>query len=216
MLLTIFGATGRTGRMLVRQAVDRGDSVVAVVRRPADLAGADVRLVPDLADTDAVREAIAGSDAVLSAIGPHSRRDAPAAGPATRHILAADVRRIVVVSAAPVAPPPSEDSALSRRVAAPLVSRVFRPVYDDLREMEAALTASRSEWTAFRPPLLTSGPATGRYRLRIGGAVPHGLTVSRADLAAAMLESLDRADCVRTAVGIAAPEWRRSGGSLRQ
>lgn len=204
MKLTVFGASGRTGSQLVRQALDRGDEVAVVLRRPAEI---DPRvtpvIVPDLSDTAAVRDAIAGSDAVLSAIGPRSRADAPVAAPATRAILAAHPGRIVVISAAPVAPPPADDSFISRRVALPLIGRVLRPVYDDLRDMEAELVASDSVWTAFRPPMLTNGPATGRYRTRIGGSVPRGMTVSRADLAAAMLASLGRADTERAAVGIA-------------
>lgn len=205
MKLTIFGASGRTGAHLVRQALDRGDLVTVVLRRPADLdARAAVRVVPDLADTAAVRAAIADSDAVLSAIGPRSRSDAPVAAPATRHILAAAPRRLVVISAAPVGPPAPDDSLLSRRIALPIVSRVLRPVYDDLREMEAALAASDTVWTAFRPPLLTNGTATGAYQTRVGGSVPRSFSVSRADLASAMLASLDRPETERQAVGVAA------------
>jgi len=204
MELVIFGAGGRTGTQLVTQALERGDDVTAVVRRPTDLpAGATQRIVPDLADTAAVRDAIGDADAVLSAIGPRSRADAPVAAPATRHILAAAPRRIVVISAAPVEPPPADDSFISRRIALPIVGRVLRPVYDDLREMEEALAASDAVWTALRPPMLTNGKATGRYRTRVGGAVPRGSTVSRADLAAAMLEALDRPDTERRAVGVA-------------
>ena len=204
MKLVIFGAGGRTGTHLVAQALERGDDVTAVVRRPTGTsAGGTERIVPDLADTAAVRDAIGDADAVLSAIGPRSRADAPVAAPATRHILAAAPRRIVVISAAPVGPPAAGDSFISRRIALPIVGRVLRPVYDDLREMEEALAASDAVWTALRPPMLTNGPATGRYRTLVGGAVPRGFTVSRADLAAAMLETLDRPDTANRAVGVA-------------
>src|SRR6478735_8248482 len=197
MRIVIFGAGGRTGTQLVVQALARGDEVIAVVRRPTE------RVVPDLADTAAVRAAIREADAVLSAIGPRSRADAPVAAPATRHILAAAPRRIVVISAAPVGPPAPDDSFISRRIALPIVGRALRPVYDDLREMEEALAASDAVWTALRPPMLTNGPATGRYRTVVGGAVPRGFTVSRADLAAAMLAALDRPDTANRAVGVA-------------
>lgn len=205
MKLTIFGASGRTGTELARQAVARGDEVTVVLRRPAAERDPAVRVhvVPDLADTSALRDAIDGSDAVLSAVGPRSKADAPVAGPATRNILAAEPGRIVVISAAPVAPPPPDDSLISRRIALPLIGRILRPVYDDLRDMEEALAASRSVWTAFRPPMLTSAAGAGRYRTRVGGAVPRGFTVSRADLAAAMLESLGRPETERAVVGIA-------------
>lgn len=204
MKLTIFGASGRTGAQLVQQALDRGDEVTAVLRRPTDLdPRVTVRIVPDLSDTAALTAAIGDADAVLSAIGPRSRKDAPVAAPATREILAAAPHRLVVISAAPVGSPPADDSFISRRIAIPLVSRVLRPVYDDLREMEAALAASDTVWTAFRPPLLTNGKATGTYRTRVGGSVPRSSSVSRADLAAAMLASLSRPETERQAVGVA-------------
>ena len=204
MKLTIFGASGRTGAQLVRQALERGDEVTAVLRAPADLdPRVEVRIVADFSDTAALSAAIADADAVLSAIGPRSRKDAPVAAPATRKILAAGPRRFVVVSAAPVGPPAADDSLISRRVALPIVSRALRPVYDDLREMEEALAASDAVWTTFRTPMLTNGTATGRYRTRVGGSVPRSFTVSRADLAAAMLASLGRPETERQAVGVA-------------
>ena len=207
MKLTIFGASGRTGTHLVEQATERGDDVTVVLRRPpapgALDAGVTVRAIPDFADTAALREAIDGADAVLSGIGPRSAKDAPVAAPATRAILAAHPGRIVVISAAPVAPPPPDDSFINRRIAIPLVERALRPVYEDLREMEAALAASDSVWTAFRPPRLTNGKATGKYRTRVGASVARGFLLTRADLAAAMLDSLRHAEMERAAVGVA-------------
>lgn len=206
MKLTIFGAGGRTGRLLVSQALDRGDAVTAVLRRPQEVdPRVTVRVVPDFTDVDALRTAIDGSDAVLSAIGPRSSKEAPVAAPATRLILAAQPTRIVVISAAPVEPPPADDGFVSRRIALPLIGRILRPVYDDLRDMEEELVASAADWTALRPPMLTNGPATGRYRTRVGGSVPRGFAVSRADLAAGMLASLERPETVRQPVGIAGP-----------
>ena len=205
MKLTIFGASGRTGAHLVQQALERGHDVTAVLRRPAELdPRVTVSVVPDFADTAALRDAIDGADAVLSAIGPRSNKDAPVAAPATRAILAAQPGRIVVISAAPVAAPPADDSFVSRRIALPIVERALRPVYEDLREMEAALAASGSAWTAFRPPRLTNAKATGRYQTRVGSSVPRSFLLSRADLATAMLDTLSRPETERTAVGVAA------------
>ena len=208
MRLSIFGASGKTGRLITQRALDRGHDVRVVLRRPsAEVdARAEVRIVPSLDDTEAVRAALAGADAALSGIGPRTRADAPVAAPATRAILRAAEGtglRLVVISAAPVEPPPADDSFLSRRIALPVIGVVLRPVYDDLREMERELRASDTVWTAFRPPMLTSGRATGAYRTRVGGSVPRGFTVSRADLADGMLASLQRPETERAAVGIA-------------
>src|SRR5215475_7621566 len=115
MKLTIFAATGAVGRQLLQQAVAAGHDVTAVVRNPAklagELAGEKVRVVTaDLGAPDpaVLESAVRGADAVLSGLGPHSNSDAGIAAPGTAAIVAAmqatGVRRIVVISAAPVAP----------------------------------------------------------------------------------------------------------------
>ena len=111
MKLTIVAATGGIGRHLLGQALAAGHDVTAVVRNPRSLPR-QVRVVTvaDLAAADpAVLEpAVAGADAVLSGLGPRSRSDAGIASRGTRAVVAAmqatGVRRIVVVSAAPVRP----------------------------------------------------------------------------------------------------------------
>lgn len=80
MNITVFGATGGVGRHLVDQAVDAGHMVTVVVRRP-NAVTRDVRIVTaDLAGPDygALDNAVAGADAVLSALGPRSKEDARA------------------------------------------------------------------------------------------------------------------------------------------
>jgi putative NADH-flavin reductase len=86
MKLTIFAATGGVGREVLEQAV------------AADLSSADPA---------ALESAVGGADAVLSGLGPHANAEAGVAWRGTQAIVqamkATDVRRIVVVSAAPVA-----------------------------------------------------------------------------------------------------------------
>src|SRR5579863_10332327 len=110
MKLTVFGATGGIGRNIVEQAVAAGHEVTVVARHPASLAAPRVRVVAaDLAAPDpaVLADAVAGADAVLSGLGPRSAADVGVVARGTRAIVAAmratGVRRIVVVSASPVA-----------------------------------------------------------------------------------------------------------------
>ncbi|WP_433789068.1 NAD(P)-dependent oxidoreductase [Actinoplanes sp. CA-252034] len=211
MRLTVLGATGGIGGHVVRQALDRGFAVTAVVRDPARLRVTHPALetvtVPDLAATAALGPALRGSDAVLSGIGPRGRHDGPVASTATAHLLTAmrtaGVRRLVAVSAAPVGPVPDGDTFVNRRVLTPLVSAVLKQVYADLREMEQALADSDAEWTVVRPPKLVNKPLTGRYRIVVGGNVARGTTIGRADVAHAMLAALDDPATIRRPFGIA-------------
>jgi putative NADH-flavin reductase len=211
MNLTIFGATGGVGTQLVTQALQRGHMVTAVVRDPARLSitspALTVSAVPGLEQPDALRPAIQGRDAVLSAVGPRGRKDGPVASTSTRAILSAmqatGVRRLVAVSALPVGPVPEGESAFNRWLMLPVVSAVLRTVYADLAAMEAELRNSHTDWTVVRPPRLLDKPLTGTYRTALGANVPRAMTISRADVAHAMLDALEQPATIRQPVGLA-------------
>ncbi|MEO3974614.1 NAD(P)H-binding protein [Streptomyces sp. CAU 1734] len=211
MHYTVFGATGGTGRQLVQQALGAGHRVTAVVRDPGRLAvGAHERLeiaVADVTDAEALRPVVAGRDAVLSALGAPANKSAGIASAGTRAILRAldaeGVRRLVSVSASPLGPPEGE-GLLYRVVLLPLIRRAFRDIYADLAVMESEIRAGGADWTVIRPPRLTDGPLTGTYRTRFGGAVPRGHTVSRADVAHAMLAAVGDPASVGRVMGVAA------------
>ncbi|MET9253275.1 NAD(P)H-binding protein [Streptomyces sp. NPDC003717] len=209
MNLTVFGATGGIGRRLVRQALDAGHRVTAVVRDPArlEVTGDALEVVrADLTDPEPLRAAVAGRDAVLSGLGARARKDAGVASRLTRSVLGAmeaeGVRRLLVVSAAPVGPAAEGEGALDR-VMLRVVSAVLRDVYADLRAMEAELARSSTDWTSVRPPRLQDKPLTGRYRTVVGGFPRAGRFIARADVAHAMLSMIDDGATVKQGVGVA-------------
>jgi putative NADH-flavin reductase len=221
MKLTVFAATGGIGRQLLGQALEAGHDVTAVVRDPRSLPSM-VRAVQvaDLAAADpaALEPAVAGADAVLSGLGPRSRSEAGVASRGTRAIVGAmaatGVRRVVVVSAAPVAtvaspgrprPPRHDpgDGLLTRHLVMPLLVAALRDVYDDLALMEDVLRDSGLDWTVVRPPRLTDGPLTGAYRTAPGRNLRRGFLVSRADVAHLMVGALERPETIGQEIGIA-------------
>jgi putative NADH-flavin reductase len=220
MKLTIVAATGGIGRQVLEQAVAAGHEVTAVVRDPKKLS-TRVRIVAAdlaMADPAALESAVDGADAVLSGLGARSRSEAGVAARGTRAIVSAmqatDVRRIVVVSAAPigtVASPgrPSSprhdpgDGFFMRHLFAPLTKAALRGHYADLALMEDVLRESGLDWTVVRPPRLTDKPATGSYRTAYGQNLPRGFLISRADVAHYMLKVLDQPETIKQTVGIA-------------
>lgn len=211
MRLTVFGATGRIGEELVRQALTAGHKVTAVARRSSrfdlhDPSLAVVR-VDGLDDPEQLVPALEGGDAVLSGVGPRSSKDLTVASTATRGIIAAmrlaGVRRLVAVSAWPVGPVPEGESFLGRRVLHPMMNRILKGVYADLVTMEREIAAAGLEWTVVRPPRLTDGPLTRAYRMRIGANLPNARIVSRGDVAHCMLAALHDPQTIGMAVGIA-------------
>jgi putative NADH-flavin reductase len=226
MKLTVIAATGGVGRQVFSQALDAGHDVTAVARNPAKLppdmlaAGTARVVTADLANPDpqALESTVAAADAVLSALGPHTNADAGIAAPGTAAIITAmratGVRRIMAISAAPVATTPSPgrphpprhdpgDGFLMRDVGERIAKTLFGKVYPDLARMEDELRESGLDWTVLRPPQLTGKPLTGRYRTAAGTNVRGGRSIPRADLAHHMLAVLDQPDTIGQVIGIA-------------
>jgi uncharacterized protein YbjT (DUF2867 family) len=220
MKLTIFAATGGVGREVLEQAVAAGHDLTAVVRNPKKLSREVPFVAVDLSSADpaALESAVAGADAVLSGLGPHSNAEAGVAWRGTRAIVqamrATDVRRIVVVSAGPVATiaspgrtnPPKHDPGdgfFMRHLLNRVATTLFGKVYDDLVLMEDVLRDSGLDWTALRPPKLNDKPMTGSYRTAHGRNVRGGWSVPRADVANCMLRVLGEPDTIGQTIGIA-------------
>jgi putative NADH-flavin reductase len=220
MKLTIFAATGGVGRQVLEQAVAAGHDVTAVVRNPKNLSRQVRSITADLATADpgALESAVDGADAVLSGLGPRSNSDAGVAWRGTQAIVqamqATGVRRLVVVSAAPIGTVPSPgrpkppkhdpgDGFFMRHLFSHVAKTAYRKVYVDLALMEDILRDSGLDWTAVRPPKLTGKPLTGTYRTATGRNVRGGWSIPRADVAHYMLRALDQPETIKHAIGIA-------------
>ncbi|HMG31661.1 MAG TPA: NAD(P)-binding oxidoreductase [Jiangellaceae bacterium] len=208
------------GRQALEQAVAARHDVTAIVRNPRTLS-ADVRIVTaDLAAPEpaALESAFEGADAVLSGLGPRSVSETGIASKGTHAIVqamqATGVRRIVVVSAAPVSTvpspgrpkPPKRDPGegfVMRNLLGPLTRVALRKPYADLALMEDVVRDSGLDWTVVRPPRLTDKPLTGTYRTAYGQNVRGGLLVSRADVAHLMLRVLGQPETIKHAVAVA-------------
>jgi len=210
MKLTILGATGATGTCLADQALAAGHEVIAIVRDPGRLvipAHRRLRVVTaDVMDPASISPAIAGTDVVISAIGPRGTGPTTVIQDSVGSIIQAmqktGTRRLMEVSGSIVTD--EGESPYLRYLIKPVARRTFlRHVCADMRRAEDEIGHSNLNWTIFRPPALTSKAATGTYRTAIDRNLPHGFNVSRADLAACMLTLLDDSATVHKHVSIA-------------
>ncbi len=210
MRIAVVGATGRTGTEVVEQALVRGHHVTALARRPEAMSLRDDRLVTvaaDVLDRARLVETLPGHAAVISTLGIGTSR-APTVlySQGTANILHAmgahKISKLAVISAAPVGPR-AEQPFLERRVAMPILERLFGATYDDMRRMEARLRTSDIDWVSLRPPRLVARKATGQYRLDAGRPLTKARSLTHADLATALLDSLDREDLRRRVAFIA-------------
>jgi putative NADH-flavin reductase len=207
MRLTVFGASGGTGTQLVRQALDAGHEVVAVVRDPSRLrvpANPALQVASaDVMDPEAIAPAVEGADAVVFALGPGGTGPTTVCADGIRSVLAAmdktGTNRLVAVSANGAYVDEGDD-LISRLLVKPLLQRFLRNVFRDTRRMEDEIRASDTGWTIMRPPRLTNGAHRGRYRTALDRNV--GWLISRADLADAILTAIGDPKTVGHSLGV--------------
>lgn len=201
MRLTVFGATGKTGRPVVEQALNAGHEVVAFARTPAKLGIAHERLrivQGDATDPAAVERAIVGADAVISAMKTTASQKAARTKPLTRgmqNIVAAMGRQGVhrlVTSAGGCAISDPEDGPDLRLKLVWVFGKLIVPAsMEDERGAARAVQASDLDWTIVRLAGPTNGTPTGRVQAGYAGRAM-GIRIARVDAADFMLgEAVD-------------------------
>lgn len=200
MRLLLLGATGGTGLALTSLALERGHNVIALVRSPDKLKVRHDKLqvvVGDPRNAEHLAHSLRGQDAVLSALGAATRDPTTLCGDAARSTIKAmgetGVRRLLVVSSALLFPDVAFPGALFRFI--------FRNVLRDALAMESLVEASDLDWTVVRPPRLTNGRATMRYRIA-AAHTPPASSISRADLARCMLDAVEERVHLKEVIGV--------------
>jgi uncharacterized protein YbjT (DUF2867 family) len=207
MKLTVFGATGATGKLLVEQALAAGNQLVACVRNPSKIKASHEHLTivqGELFDLAAIERAVHGTEAVISALGPRPGEDRqvrPLTG-GMQNILAAmqtnGVRRLIVLST-PSASDPNDLPDLKFRFLVGLIKTVMRPAYEEIVGIAQLVRASDTDWTIVRVSMLNNNPGTGKVRAGYLGRKQVGTNLSRADLAAFLLGQVRDAAWLRQA-----------------
>jgi len=194
MKIAIFGATGGTGKELVKQALERGHGITALVRDPQKLSVSDQRvniIKGDVLNKDDVSKTIQGSDAALVALGVKPPSKTKVVGPGTKNIIEGmkthKVKRLIVESAMFM-----DDAVRKNSFLISILTKTFmKGLYADKLVQESAVRESGLEWVIVRPVGLANGPKTEIYRfgetLQLKGVFP---TISRADVADFMLKQL--------------------------
>ncbi|MDT0321937.1 NAD(P)-dependent oxidoreductase [Streptomyces millisiae] len=198
MRVTVFGGTGAIGRLVVQRLLDDGYQVTALVRTPAKLALTHPRLTVitgQLSDAAAVGEAVAGADAVISALGPSLKRSATGTPltEGTRIVVEAmEARKVTrfVGLATPSLADPRDKPHWKHRVLPVMAGLLFPNALADLKGMTRAVTDSGLDYTLARITNPTNRPAAGRVRAGFLGHDRVGSAMSRADIAAFLVSQL--------------------------
>jgi putative NADH-flavin reductase len=195
MKLAVFGASGKTGHHVVEQALSAGHEVVALARTPSKLQmnHAKLRVIQgDVTDAQVVAQAIAGTDAVISLLGPNNRQLQFVVSRGTENILAAmkqhNVRRLIVAAGAGVGDPKDKPKLIDRFFGV-MLKLLSKNAVEDMTQTAQLVRNSDREWTLVRVPMLTDDPKQNKLRIGYLGK-DVGIRLSRADMAAFMLKQV--------------------------
>jgi uncharacterized protein YbjT (DUF2867 family) len=198
MKILVLGATGGTGRLIVAQALARGDEVTTLVRSPdkaGDLKGAKL-IVGDARDETALRAALKGQDAVVSALGTPASpfREVTLLSTATCALVnamkAEHISRLVCITGLGAGDSAGHGGFVFDKLIFPLL---LRKVYADKDRQEAIVRDSGLDWVLVRPVVLNDKPSRGTVRAFTDLSGFHGGSISRQDVATFVLDQL-RAD----------------------
>ena len=193
--LLVLGATGPTGRLIVSQALTRGYDVTVLVRsaeKARDLKGAKV-VVGDARDEIALRQALKGQDAVISALGTPASpfREVTLLSTATRALVSAmkaeQVSRLVCITGMGAGDSAGHGGFLFDNLIFPLI---LRHVYADKNRQEAIVRDSGLDWVVVRPSVLNNKPSREPVRALTDLSSFHGGTISRGNVATFVLDQV--------------------------
>ncbi len=188
MKIAIFGASGKTGILLVYQALNQGHIVTAFARQPTKVTIQHKNLhviQGDIMEPEKVRLAVEGQDAVLCTLGVAKNKPDTTLSEGTRKIIkameSAHVRRFICMSSAGIL---GNDSGF-------FFGKIFMPlflnhVFEDKKRQAAIIKESSLDWVILRPTGLTDAPKTNTYKVNPGN--PTSNTIPRADVADFMLK----------------------------
>jgi putative NADH-flavin reductase len=196
MRITIFGATGGTGKQLVEQALAVGYQVVAYVRNPSKLNTRHENLTivqGDLANQVMIERAISGADAVISVLGPRGDSKIKPITRGMQNIIEAmkkqGVRRLIISSTLS-AKDPNDLPDFKAKALVNLVKLTMHAAYEEIVSVADTVRKSDLDWTIVRLTTLNNNPKSGKVRVGYLGKGEVGLRISRADLAEFMLKQV--------------------------
>ena len=209
--ILILGASGRTGRELVRQSLLRGWQVKVLVRTPGKFpfkANHQLTLVEgSVADPGVLAAAMEGCGAVMSALNISRRSDFPWSPLRTPvDFLSETMKKLVAL-----APEYGIDrliftSAWGVGDSRGDIPRWFRwviensniaPAYIDHEKQEAVAAASMLRWTVVRSVGLLNGKSGKPVQVSLSAGKKPSLTIRRSAVAAFMIQELEKNEYVR-------------------
>ena len=205
MNVLVLGANGAVGQIVIAELLKSNHEVVALARNAAAIQLSHPRLTV-IQGTPTNREdlddALAGQDAVLSTLGARTNKKTTLRTDVARNLVSGmrkrNVRRLVWLDAAGVGSSKEfiqRSSFLFGRIIMPLF---LNNMYNDGASADSIIEKSGCEWVIVRPMSFTNKARAESLSVLtdMSLTVRLGLRISRADVAAFMVEQLTKDDYV--------------------
>jgi uncharacterized protein YbjT (DUF2867 family) len=192
MNLLVFGATGKTGRLVVECALAKGHTVTALVRDPFKFTHPNVRVFPGNATNPSdVLAAMHSQQAVIETIGgttPYkpTTLETDAVNAITAAMREERVQRLISVTMMGIGDSRTQTPFWYRYL---LMPTFLHGSTQDKTNKEAAIQSSHLDYVIVRPPILKDTPALNNVHILRPNAIGH--TITRADLASFLVDQLE-------------------------
>lgn len=208
MKLTIFGATGLSGKLLTKQALGQGYDVTAYARNPAklDFSHPNLKIVHgDLHNLAAIKQAVEGADAIISLLGPPGRiKGYPVSEGMANIVKAMQEKNIsrLIATATPSAADANDAFDFKFSLAVMMIKLLMGDAYSDIVKTAGVIRASGLNWTIVRLPFLNNKPKQGKVNAGYTGKGEIHLSLSRADLVDFLLAQVSGKEFLQKAPAI--------------
>jgi len=204
MRIAVFGASGAIGRLFTEIALQEGHLLHLYARKSDGLTiSPSVKAVTgELTDYDKIKEAISGTDAVVSLLGPALKRNYSGMPIATghEHIIRA-MKELGVTRFITIATPAvrfDKDKASIATILPRVMAKLFLPKpYNEIVAAGEATKNSGLDWTIVRFIAPVDGAAKGNVKTTFGDQ-KISFKITRTDIAAFVLKELTHPEFIRS------------------
>ena len=195
--IVVFGATGNTGLCALNSAINKGLNVRAFVRDtekvPANLRDKVETIVGDVTNAEQVSNAVSNRDAVVVVLG--TRNDL-----SSTTVLSQGLRNIIDAMKAHNVGVVSVCLSAFLFYKPEAVPGIFKNLNADHQRMFDLLKESQLKWIAVLPPHIADAPSS-KYVVKYDESP--GRAISKHDLGAFLIESLEQTERYQKVCGIA-------------
>ncbi len=204
MRVTILGATGGTGQILVNKALVKGYEVTVLARDPSKVSPRTNLTIEkgDSLNRADVKRAVTGSKVVLTALGGRDLKASTLLEESAKNIVSAmeelGVKRLIVLGASGALHDSMKHQTSGRKLFFWIIrNTLLKHPMRDSGNQERIVEASTLDYTIVHPPRLIDAPEVGSYRVALDGLPAAGRQISRADVAEFMICQVESNEFVR-------------------